>query len=1334
MKSFADFTRQYTVSKTERFRLKPIGATLQYIERDGFLKKDEKRADEYQKLKKRIDEYHREFIEETLSRFVLETGELERLYELDDEITRLARSHEDSEVKKALTEKEKLEKSLRKQIADAFKKADYKTLLSEKLIQDKKGENSILKGWAKQKQKQNEAPDNTELEELINVTLPYFAKFNTYLSGFYKNRENMYSNESKQTAISARIVDTNWPRFMRNSKQWQKIQAILTPEILAELNETFAEELAGLGLTEVTEIFDLKFFCRCLTQSGIDRYNTILGGKSLETGKEKIKGLNECLNLAHQQQGEERKRIRLLKLHNQILGQKNSHSFVLEAFDSEQDLLNSVQDFTNGVLQKEHLDERTLLESISDFMKDFPDEDLENIYLRGDTGLTEISRKIFDKDWAMLGRAYQDYVNDQEIQAKTGAKAKKPRKKAGKNSAAKAKPDYYSIAELEKALIFWKDEQHQPGTEDKAKIEKITGHCIADYFRAFGEQKPKDPDFAQRITQSYQDLRPLIEEAKTANSEDSTTPLLQNEENIAKLKRFLDSAMDLLHYLKPLSLKTGKNTKENTDDNAVFVKNEEFYSSFDAMYGELEPIFALYNKVRNYVTQKPYSMEKFKLNFDNATLLNGWDLNKESDNYGMILQKEGRYYLAVLHPKHKKILKELQKPRNIGEGETYYQKMVYKLVPGPNKMLPKISISSEKGKKQNPPDKELLSRYKEKTHKKDNPNFCLADCHKLIDYFKASIQRNEDWRVFDFQFSETSSYEDLSGFYREFEKQSYRITFAKVPERSIDEWVSAGKLLLFEIYNKDFSAKTKGKPNLHTLYWRALFDPKNLEYQDENNFVHPIFKLSGEAEIFYRRASLDATNIEHKKGDLMENKLHDKGKKKKFAYDISKDRRYKENQFFFHVPLAINHAIDDTKPQQLNHRVRGLLASDTSINIIGIDRGERNLAYTTVIDQNGKILLQDSLNEIQTFVESGKESVDYHKLLDDAEKKRKDARVNWKQIGKIKDLKNGYISQVVHKICTLMHKYNAIVVLEDLNRGFKRGRFAIEKQVYQKLERALIQKLNYLVFKDLNEQPFAVGSTLNGLQLCEPFESFEKLGKQTGVLFYVPAAYTSRIDPLTGFTNLFPAASLKYSNLKKAQKFFGHFDAIVYDEKQQCLRFDFCYDRFEHLHVQLNDKKIWQVFARGERLIYKPSQRKTQTVCLKNRFEKLLDEHLPGYRNGKNLKDEIMGIQDVAFFREFLFLFKATLQMRNSCRETGKDYIASPVQNENGRFFQSEQVKKAESLPRNADANGAYHIALKGLQYILRMRKAEENAEELDKVKLAVKNTEWLEFVQKKAY
>ena len=43
--------------------------------------------------------------------------------------------------------------------------------------------------------------------------------------------------------------------------------------------------------------------------------------------------------------------------------------------------------------------------------------------------------------------------------------------------------------------------------------------------------------------------------------------------------------------------------------------------------------------------------------------------------------------------------------------------------------------------------------------------------------------------------------------------------------------VDEGRLYLFQIYNKDFSMKKKekGTDNLHTLYWKALFDEKNLK-------------------------------------------------------------------------------------------------------------------------------------------------------------------------------------------------------------------------------------------------------------------------------------------------------------------------------------------------------------------------------------------------------------------------------------------------------------------------------------------------------------------------
>ena len=86
----------------------------------------------------------------------------------------------------------------------------------------------------------------------------------------------------------------------------------------------------------------------------------------------------------------------------------------------------------------------------------------------------------------------------------------------------------------------------------------------------------------------------------------------------------------------------------------------------------------------------------------------------------------------------------------------------------------------------------------------------------------------------------------------------------------------------------------------------------------------------------------------------------------------------------------------------------------------------------------------------------------------------------------------------------MMVKYDAIVVMEDLNVGFKRGRFKVERQVYQKFEKALIDKLNYLVTtKDESEYGIA-GSVSNAYQLTEKFKSFKDMGKQNGMLFYMP--------------------------------------------------------------------------------------------------------------------------------------------------------------------------------------------------------------------------------------
>jgi CRISPR-associated protein Cpf1 len=62
MKNLEDFTNLYSLSKTLRFELIPVGKTLECIEKNGLLHQDEQRAESYKKVKKIIDEYHKAFI------------------------------------------------------------------------------------------------------------------------------------------------------------------------------------------------------------------------------------------------------------------------------------------------------------------------------------------------------------------------------------------------------------------------------------------------------------------------------------------------------------------------------------------------------------------------------------------------------------------------------------------------------------------------------------------------------------------------------------------------------------------------------------------------------------------------------------------------------------------------------------------------------------------------------------------------------------------------------------------------------------------------------------------------------------------------------------------------------------------------------------------------------------------------------------------------------------------------------------------------------------------------------------------------------------------------
>ena len=374
----------------------------------------------------------------------------------------------------------------------------------------------------------------------------------------------------------------------------------------------------------------------------------------------------------------------------------------------------------------------------------------------------------------------------------------------------------------------------------------------------------------------------------------------------------------------------------------------------------------------------------------------------------------------------------------------------------------------------------------------------------------------------------------------------------------------------------------------------------------------------------------------------------------------------------------------------------------------------------SIIDLEGNIVDQFSLNEIVNEYKGNAYRTNYHDLLDTKEKQRDEARKSWQTIESIKELKEGYVSQVIHKIVELMVKYNAIVVLEDLNFGFIRGRQKVEKQVYQKFENMLIDKLNYLVDKKLDVTE--AGGVLNAYQLTNKFESFQKLGKQSGFLFYIPAWNTSKMDPTTGFVNFFDT---RYENVEKARSFFGKFKDICYNAKDNWFEFAFDYEDFTTKAA--GTKTQWTLCTQGTRIETRrdPTQSNkfvSEELDLTSKFNELFAKFNIDF-NG-DLKGQICSQNEAQFFRDLLHLLHLTLQMRNSIAGTEEDYLISPVKNANGEFYDSR--KCCDNLPINADANGAYNIARKGLWIVEQIKQSDD----ITKIRLAISNKEWLRYVQ----
>lgn len=435
----------------------------------------------------------------------------------------------------------------------------------------------------------------------------------------------MYSSEKKSTAIAYRCVNDNLPRFLDNIKTFQKIFDNLSDEAITKLNTN----LYNIFGRKIEDIFSVDYFDFVLAQSGIDIYNSMIGVYTCSDGT-KIQGLNKRINRYNQQvaKNEKSKRLPLMKpLRKQILSEKDSVSFIPEKFNSDNEVLLAIEEYYNN-----HISD---IDSLTELLQSLNTYNANGIFIKSGAAVSDISNAAFNS-WNVLRLAWNEKYEALHPVTSTTKIDKYIEKRDKVYKSIKS----FSLFELQEL-----------GAEN--------GNEITDwYISSINECNRK-------IKETYLQARELL---KSDYEKDYDKRLYKNEKATELVKNLLDAIKEFQQLVKPLN---GTGKEEN--------KDELFYGKFTSFYDSVADIDRLYDKVRNYITQKPYSKDKIKLNFDNPQLLGGWDKNKESDYRTVILRKNDFYYLAVMDKSHSKVF--VNAPEITSEDEDYYEKMEYKLLP-----------------------------------------------------------------------------------------------------------------------------------------------------------------------------------------------------------------------------------------------------------------------------------------------------------------------------------------------------------------------------------------------------------------------------------------------------------------------------------------------------------------------------------------------------------------------------------------------------------------------------------------------------------------------------
>ncbi len=1298
-----NYTNLFSLSKTLRFELQPIGKTKEtfkqwledlknaeiVIDEDSNLfVKDKKIKDAYMAIKPIMDYLHEQFIDEALKSEEAKQIDFSKYF--DAYRNKAVKDEMESELRKAFDEpfqfagKLFVEKISRSQKGDKGIKAKkdklYECLTDAKML-------NYLHANATELAKQNGMDEQT-----LTKHIEQFQGFWGYLDGYNTNRENYYTTDKEQsTAVATRIVHENLPTFCSNALRFEKRRKEYLGifQYLKDNNRetnSRGEEVETEAITET--VFQINHFNECLAQSQIEEYNRIIGN------------YNMLINLYNQLRCGEKdfKKIDEFEiLYKQIgCGKKKTMYETLQTPSDVKSLLQKAKKEGDAMFNKGN--NETEIKTIPDFIQFLKEcDNWEGIYMSS-AAINKISNHYFANWHSIKDKLLESYnSNDKKLKEKARACITYDKKQddpikmrdAVELSGLFAVLDTEQPEHLFKESLFKDDETNEyHGVLDKElspskNLVNLLSFDMERNAKAFLKESDKIV-----ALKNYQDKKSQPDE------EDQTIKLI---------KDWFDAATDTMRIVRYFSVR-----KSKMKGNVPNVTMEQALSIL--LYNDDTPWFKWYDLIRNYLTKKPQDdakENKLKLNFDNSSLLGGWSDGQEKKKAATLLKYGNELYLCILKVKNifdtSKEDNPIYKTAHSNASRLILRNLKFQTLAGKG-FLGENGISYGEMGKEDPIkaihclQKIIKERYVSK--------------YPLLDKFTTNTYTDKS--KFDAEISETL-------------KECYVCEFVPIDWNLVTEKQNNAELFLFKIHSKDYMSKADGKKDLQTLYWEDVLS---------NGSKH---QLCAGAEIFMREPVAKESPIKHTIGSKLVNKrdkdgntipehlyreifMYVNGKSKNISeeakkyideqiavikdvkHEIIKDKRfYGEPKYLFHCPIKLHYEAKAPKYafSEVNEKITNALQQSDNLQFIGIDRGEKHLVYSCTIDKAGKIIKchhHDNIN-----------GTDYVQKLEAVADERVIAKKNWQTQNKIKDLKSGYISHVVHRLVeeTIIDDDkiapHAYIVLEDLSTEMKRGRQKFEKQVYQNLETALAKKLNFVV--DKNAKQGELGSVSKALQLTPPINNYQDIEgkKQFGVMLYTRANYTSVTDPATGWRKTIYIKNGKEENIKN--QILDKFNDFGFDGKD----YYFEYTEKHAVHT-------WRMYSgkNGEPL--PRFQNRKQIQQDKNiwapeqvNVREILDNLFACFDKTKSFKEQIkQGIElkkidgrSETAWQSLRYALELIQQIRNSGEKDSKDdnFLYSPVRNNNGEHFDTRNYRDNGELSeiKDADANGAYNIARKGL-------------------------------------